>query len=309
MTEQNATGFRRYIRYGYLVLVTVAFMYALYAQWGNLSDGLAKVGVGKIVFSTSLATLGVGISGLAWLAIIRGLGATISLHDGARMFFLTQLGKYVPGSLWPVAMQADIATQLDIPVRVAVMAQVLFMWVLVVTSAVLGSFAGLGFLYSAFQTNGSLWFALLSPLLLIFLHPKVTVTVLNGILKGLGRDPLPGKLGWGATLQAVGWSLVMWAIYAAHLWVIHDPLLSKGWLDWPVVDYLIMLSLFAAAWLVGFVIVIAPAGAGPRELVIVATLGVYPGVIVAVVSRVALIIADGLCAGLAALLQVRRSTQ
>lgn len=309
MTTQNATAIRQYIRYGYSALITVAFAYALYAQWGNLTDGLNRLGLAPILFSIALATLGVGVSGLVWLAIIRGLGATISFRDGARMFFITQLGKYVPGSLWPVAMQADIATQLGIPVRVAVMAQVLFMWVLVVTAAVLGSFAGLGLAYTAIGVGGSLWFALFSPLLLVFLHPGITLAILNGILKMLGRDPLPGKLGWGATVQAVGWALVMWLIYGTHLWVLLDPLLHKGWLYWPAVDYLVMVSLFAAAWLVGFVIIIAPAGAGPRELVLVATLGPSTGVVIAAISRVALILADGLCASIAALLQIRSSTQ
>lgn len=309
MQSSNATAIRRAIRYGYLVLITVAFAYALVSQWGTLRDGLAHVGLGAIMASIGLATLGVGVSGLVWLAIIRGLGADITAREGARMFFITQLGKYVPGSLWPVAMQADIGTQLGIPVRVAVMAQVLFMWVLVVTAGVLGSVAGLGVVFTVLQINGNLWLAALSPLLLVCVHPKITMGVLNQLLNLLGRQPLPGQLGWGAMARAVAWAFLMWLIYGAHLWVIHDPLVHKGWLYWPEVNYLFMVSLFAVAWLVGFIVIIAPAGAGPREIILVTALGATMGIPIAAISRVALIIADGLCAGLAALLQVGSRAQ
>lgn len=296
MTQHNATGFRQYIRYGYLVLIAVAFAYALVTQRASLVDGLTQLGVIPVLWSLLLAVLGVGVSGLIWLAVIRSLGATIRLRDGAVMFFVTQLGKYVPGSLWPVVMQADYATKLGIPVRVAVMAQVLFMWVYVVSAAAVGFPLGLMVLANSTGWQLNPWLMCLAPLVFVLLHPRLTQWTLNGILRLLGRDPLPSTPGGWAMVKVCGLSILMWGLFGGHLFVLVRPLLHHGWIDIPALDFLNAAVAFAAAWLVGFVVVLAPAGLGPRELVLVAAYPHLPhAVLVAAISRVVLTLADGLC--------------
>jgi uncharacterized membrane protein YbhN (UPF0104 family) len=60
---------------------------------------------------------------------------------------------------------------------------------------------------------------------------------------------------------------------------------------------------FAAGWVVGFVLLIAPAGVGPREAAIVALLplGQGTGLLIALVSRLMMTVADAVWAGLTAL--------
>lgn len=275
-------------------MISVAFVYALYTQRTSLIDGLGQLGIGPLLWALGLAILGVGVSGLMWLAVIRSLGATISTCDGAVMFFITQLGKYVPGSVWPVMLQADYATKLNIPVRVAVMAQVLFMWVYVVSAAAVGFPLGLMVVANSTGWQINPWAMCLAPVVLVLLHPRLTQAILNGILRLLGRDPLPGTPGRWAMAKVCGWAILMWGLLGAHLFVLVRPLLHHGWLDIPVLDYLNASMAFAAAWLVGFVIVITPAGVGPRELVLVAAYPHLPhAVLVAAISRVVLTLADG----------------
>jgi uncharacterized membrane protein YbhN (UPF0104 family) len=73
---------------------------------------------------------------------------------------------------------------------------------------------------------------------------------------------------------------------------------------------LIALGGYAFAWCVGFVVVLAPAGAGIRELLLVAALGPVIGTLnataVALVSRAVNTISDLLCAG-AAVASARRT--
>ena len=42
-----------------------------------------------------------------WLCLVRGAGVTVSTLDAGSTFFVTQLGKYVPGSVWPIVAQAS----------------------------------------------------------------------------------------------------------------------------------------------------------------------------------------------------------
>lgn len=303
MSPQNATAIRQYIRYGYLVLIAVAFVYALAIQWDHLRAGLTELGIAPILWSLGLATAGVGVSGLIWLTLIRSLGATIGLRDGGAMFFITQLGKYVPGSLWPVVMQADYANRLGIPVRVAVMAQVLFMWVYVVSAAAIGFPLGVMVLVNRTGWQIHPWAMCLAPVVLVLLHPHLTQAIMNGILRILRRDPLPGTPGGWAMVKVCGLSILMWGLFGGHLFVLVRPLLHHSWIDIPALDFANASVAFAAAWLVGFVVVIAPAGVGPRELVLIAA---YPNwthaVLVAAISRVVLTLADGFWALTASLI-------
>ncbi len=68
--------------------------------------------------------------------------------------------------------------------------------------------------------------------------------------------------------RAVGWALVMWAAYGVHLWLLVRPQETSGRAD------LLLLATggYALAWTAGFLFVIAPAGAGVRELALVAAL-------------------------------------
>lgn len=302
MDTQNVARWRVWLRYSYLAIITAAFCYALITQREELARGITTLGPWPIVHSVGLATLGVLASGLVWYTIIRGLGADLNLAMGARMFFITQLGKYVPGSIWPVMMQAEMAHSIGIPIRVAAMAQVLFMWVLVVTGSVLGTPMVLAEVVGKWVSNFNPWF-MLSPLLLLgLLHPKLTIWVLNTILGWLKQAPLPQALGIWPTIQATCWALVMWACFGGHLFVIFKELKpNQVWLE---LVFIFLTLAFALAWVAGFLFLIAPAGLGVREAVFIAfSPGVDLGTIIVLLalSRVALTLADGICAGLAAL--------
>jgi uncharacterized membrane protein YbhN (UPF0104 family) len=89
-------------------------------------------------------------------------------------------------------------------------------------------------------------------------------------------------------LAACAWAAAMWLCYGAHLYLltvaVGDPVAG-----------IVSTGVFAAAWVVGFVLLIAPAGLGPREAAIVALLplSAASALIVALVSRLIMAIADG----------------
>ena len=76
------------------------------------------------------------------------------------------------------------------------------------------------------------------------------------------------------------------------------------------IDVLRYAGVFAAAWVAGFVVVVAPGGLGVREAVIVALLqgrlGEAEAIVLATASRIAFTVVD-LSAGVPALIAVRRA--
>ena len=103
------------------------------------------------------------------------------------------------------------------------------------------------------------------------------------------------------TLRSVGWALAAWLCYGGQVWLLAHQLGVAGGLRLLAHST----GAFAGAWCVGFLLVIAPAGAGAREAALILLLGPsVPGAqatVVAVVSRLLFTVADLAWGGVAVL--------
>jgi uncharacterized membrane protein YbhN (UPF0104 family) len=92
-------------------------------------------------------------------------------------------------------------------------------------------------------------------------------------------------------VRAAGWGLVSWLAYGLHVWVLAGALTTA---DLPLLAS--ATGAFAAAWCAGFLLMVAPAGAGVREAALVLLLGgslTRPQAsVVAVVSRLLFVLGD-----------------
>ncbi len=294
-------AWRRVLRIGYLVLVFGVFVVAVIARRQDLADQLGSMDLLPLVASVVSGLAGVGVSGLVWRRMLHGLGSPLPIRPAARVFFVAQLGKYLPGSLWPVLAQAELGRDHGVPARSAVAAQTLFMWIHLVTGAIIGVpvLAAIRVIPMPLA---------IAPLLLVpLLFPRPLLAVMNGLLGRLGRQPLPGRPSGADMAVACGWALVMWALYGLHIHFAIDAL------EFPapgILPVLVVTGVFAAAWSAGFLFLIAPAGAGARELVLVAGLSMVAApetaFTVTLISRLFLSLADGAWGGAGLLAGVGR---
>lgn len=284
---------RAALRAAFLVAVLAALGTALAARWDEVAARLEQLQPLPALLGTAVAVVGVGVSGQVWRVLLAGLGAPLPARTAARVFFLGQLGKYLPGSLWPVLAQAELGRDLGVRRPVALAAQALFMWVHVVTGGVV---AALGL-----AAGGALpwWVAVAALPGLVLLAPGPLVALLDRLLRLVRREPLPVRPRPAEMAVAVGLAAIMWACYGTHLWALAQALAVA--VSWPLAA-----GAFAAAWTVGFLVLIAPAGAGVREALVVALLGGPAGaaLTVALVSRAAMTVADAVWGAVA--LAVRR---
>jgi uncharacterized membrane protein YbhN (UPF0104 family) len=139
------------------------------------------------------------------------------------------------------------------------------------------------------------------PPALLLAAPPVLNRLIALALRVARRPPLPVPLSLAGALRAVGWALLAWLAYGAHVWLLARQLGVGGG---PSL-LLQCTGAFAGAWCVGFLLVVAPAGAGAREAALILLLGpVMPAAqatVVVVVSRLLFTTADLGCAGVAAL--------
>ncbi len=287
---------KRVVRFGFLAVALGFGVWAVVSQWEAISAGLARLSWPLLGVSL-VAVVGALLAGmLMWRALLADLGSPLRLTDAAKIFFIGQLGKYIPGSVWPVLAQMEMGKDHGIPRARSAAAFFLTYPIylatgLLVAVATLPAFAG-------DSVAGYAWLLLLLPVLAVGLHPKVVNGVLNLGFRLLRRPPLERPLTARGVLTSTGWAFAGWAAYGAQLAVIVHGLGATG-------PRAVVLSFgaFALAWCLGFVFVLAPAGAGVREVAMVAALAPVldqgSAIAAALVSRVVVSVGDLVCAAFA----------
>ena len=248
--------------------------------------------VGPVAAAGSFAAVLVGLlaSALVWRALLADLGSALPLGPALRIFFVGQLGKYLPGSVFAIAAQMELGRSQGVSRSRIGAAGLLFMGVLVAAGLLVAA-AVLPFTSpAALQRYG--WVLLALPVGLLCLAPPVLTRVVDRLLRLLRRDALERPLSWRGTGAALGWAVTMWAAYGVHLFVLVSALPGSAGPN----RLLLSTGAYALAWTAGFVVVVAPAGAGVRELALVVALApVLPrssALALAVLSRVLMTLGD-----------------
>ncbi|MFC4586503.1 lysylphosphatidylglycerol synthase transmembrane domain-containing protein [Sphaerisporangium corydalis] len=299
----RSTTRKKLVRVAFLLVALGFGAWAIAGRWAQVAEGIGRLSW-PLLAGSLVAVLAALVAGmLMWRALLADLGSPLPFTDAAKVFFVGQLGKYIPGSLWPVLAQMEMGKDLGIPRPRSAAAFFLTYPIylvsgLTVAAVTLPVFAGDSVARYA-------WLVLLLPVLVAGLHPRVVNGVLGLGLRLLKRPPLERPLTRRGVLVSAGWALAGWLAYGAHLALIVAGLGAAG----PRATAL-SLGAFALAWCLGFLVVVAPAGAGVREVAMVAALApVLPGgsaIAAALCSRLVVSAGDLVCAGVAGL-AARRS--
>jgi hypothetical protein len=298
----------RALRVAFLLVAVVVIVATLREQGGQVRGAIGRTGIVAPVVSLVAALAGLFASAQVWRSLLTDLGSRLPLRTALHVFFLGQLGKYLPGSVFAVAAQMELGRDQGVSRSRVGTASLLFMGVLVATGLLVSAVALP--LTSPDALGRYFWVLLVLPVGLVCLAPPVLSRIVAVGLRVLRRDPLARPLSWRGLGAAVGWSLAMWVAYGVHVLLLVLPQrdeLSGGAASLP----LLALGGYALAWTVGFLFLLAPAGAVLREAVLVLAfaplLDKPAATAVAVVSRGVMTLGDLLWGGVGALLRPQRS--
>jgi glycosyltransferase 2 family protein len=271
-----------------LAAAVVAGVLAVVAERDALGQAWSDIGAGRVVAAGALGLVGVRASAQVWLAAMAAADVRVPARTGVPLFAVTQLGKYLPGAAWPYLAQLHRLRQHGARTTDVLTGQAVFLLLHVGTGALvavaaLPALGGTGLM-------GGWWLYLLPALAgLLLLWPPVLRALLRHAPGRLRRETL---LHGRDLARAGAWMGLTWLSYGAALALLSRPLseLSPATL-------LTATGCFALAWTVGFVVVVTPAGAGVREVVLVAALSAtgmegVTALAVALASRVSLTLAD-----------------
>jgi glycosyltransferase 2 family protein len=293
----------RPVRWAFVAATVGLGCYAIAANWAGVHSGLTKIGIGAVV----AAMVSVLVALLALMQVYRGLlgalGSPLSVRVAAQILFVGQLGKYLPGSVWPVLAQMELGAAHQVPRRRSASASILTM----LLSLLAGILAGLVMLPFSKGAGPYWWVFLFAPVFLALLYPRLLNRILDRLLRLAKRPPLEQPLTGRAIATALTWGVVSWVLFGLQIWLLGDQLGLSG-----PSGFLLATGAFAFAWSAGFLVVFAPAGAGVREVVLIALLSPAVGAdkagAIALVSRVLMTLGDLVSAGAAAWFARRSAT-
>jgi glycosyltransferase 2 family protein len=234
-------------------------------QWRDVSDTVGEIGPTAIAGALVLALLGLAASALTWRAALAELGSRAAVPAALKIYLVGQLGKYIPGSVWALVVQMELARAAAIRRTSALGASIVAIVVNVVTGGALGlavqPLLGDRSVFDlAVAAAGLLGCA-------VCIAPPVLGRVIDLGLRVAGQPPLARRPRWAGIVTAAGFSLTSWLAYGLAL-----GLLAVGAGGDPAESFAVALPAVALAMTIGFLVVVAPSGLGVREAVLVATL-------------------------------------
>lgn len=296
---------QRRLRAAFL-LVAVAFaVLALASQWDEAGERIGDLSVARVGLA-ALCTVGSLVASfLAWRETLAGLGDRLPVATAARIFFLGQLAKYVPGSIWAIVGQMELARVHGVRRERTATAGI----VVLVISLAMGLTLGLLAVPALLDADSELYASsvlLLIPLAVV-LHPKVLTWLVQRGLRLLKRPPLESALSLTTIWRVAVFSILSNGLLGLQIWQLAVDVGGEGWA-------LLALAVggYGLAASVSLVVIPLPAGAGLREAILVLLLapeiGAASATLVAILARLLLTVADVAAAGLAAAATRQRGT-
>jgi hypothetical protein len=291
--------------------VTVAVTIFIVKRVGLGLDDLAgldaerwRPSVGLFLLSC-LALLGgyVASAGI-WSRMVADMGGpSLPLGAATEVYLIANLGRYVPGKLWQIAGLAVLARQRGVPVAVSTAAAVLGQAVALGGAALVGTLALLG----RGEPLGGwsvLALAILAGLVGVALVPPLQRWAIRLWFRIAGHA---GETVRTSPATTLGWLVLYtlnWILYAAAFLLLVRSFALPG-------PAAVVGSAFAAAYVLGYAAVFAPAGIGVREGFLVfflsPVMGVGPAGVVSILARLWTTVLELLPAGVLWLLHVRRT--
>jgi uncharacterized membrane protein YbhN (UPF0104 family) len=291
VTGQPSTRRRRAAALVFVAAAVAAALVAIARDRSAVEAALGRVDPTDLALSVGLAVLGVSATFVMWRALLSGLGVTVATSTASRMFFVAQLGKYLPGSVWPLVAQLEYGRRAGLDRKAVLAANLLAL----AFGTGTGLLMSLGLFFSSTWGSHRWWFLLLLPPALTMLHPKTVLATLNFALTRLHRPTLDIALPWSTVMTAAAWGAVSWLLLGAHLVVLLHAMDAAT-----ATDSAVVIASFALATCTGMIVVFAPVGLGVRDGMLVALIGpiagTAPAITAALLSRLVLTISDLLLA-------------
>lgn len=216
-----------------------------------------------VAASGALVLLGYAILIQAWRVMVNGWGSRLGYRDAARIWFVSNLGRYVPGKVWQITAMAVMAEQAGVSRYAAAGSAVLVNLVNLV--------AGVGVITvttASVLENRSLILGSTAVLgLLLLLTPRLVPWLVALYARVRRKERQVAAVGSGPIWMTAILSVAAWVLYGGAFM-----LLAKGVVASSTGSVASYIGAFTTSYLAGYLFLLAPGGIGAREGVLLVLL-------------------------------------
>ncbi len=201
-----------------LAIIAIAFVArTLLRDREEIADALEQARPGWLIAGFLVAAVGMVAIALPWRRALRLLGGDLPIGQLVARYFVGEIGKYVPGGVWPILGRGELARRHGVR-RVAAYGSVALSLVALYLAAMFVVVATLPALLSGDDGTGPVAVVLLLPVGLVALHPRVLTAAL-GFVERVTRRHVDLELpSWRQSVTLVSLYVPAWiAIGGRHL--------------------------------------------------------------------------------------------
>jgi len=243
-----------------LVIVLVALIWVIWKNVAEISSYNFELEYSYLIASFAVIILNYLFCFLIWHWLTASFGLHVPIIKAARGWFLSYLGKYVPGKIALLLVRMDayngysskkVAVATVVEYIVALVAACLVVLIsLLFSPDIVPDYVG--------------WIAIIGIVsLLAVLYPQVLKNVVNRVLKLLRKDPLDEVPAFKNIVLFVGINMIATLVAGFAFYLVLNSLSPVSFNY-----YLIITGIYSIAGLVGLAAFFAPSGIGVREGVI-----------------------------------------
>jgi uncharacterized membrane protein YbhN (UPF0104 family) len=218
---------------------------------------------GVVSLSCAVVLVNYGILIEAWRTVLAGWGGRLGFWPSARIWTISNLGRYVPGKVWQMGTMAMMAQDRGVSGVAAAGSAIIVTLINTVAGFVV--LAATGARVLAIPTAGFVVITGIGVALLLTPQLVPWLGALAGRLTGrrIAIPKLPHRAIWTAALI----SALSWMAYG-----IAFRLLAAGVLGYAAGALSLYVAVFTGSYLLGFLALFAPGGLGVREYVMATAL-------------------------------------
>jgi len=282
-----------------VLLIGVIFYFLaknLYVNWNEIVKYDWDINYYFLTCSFLLLMVGSVLMALGWNLILRVLGGRLTYKKALKIFFITDLAKYVPGKVWTMVGKVYLCAKEGVPVATT-SASVVIQPLIQVVAGISMFLVSLPFWTKSNDFVNKLYFFLpLIPIGLIMLHPAIMVRLLNFVLTKFKQKPIELHIKYRHILLI----LLLWC----GLWVLTGItyyFLIIAVHSFPISRLPVTIGIFAIAGISQF---LTPSGIGVLEGVLTVLLGLYfpvpVAILIALLARAWKTVAELVCVAITA---------
>lgn len=258
MTAPSRRTLLRVVQVVLAAIVIALVARKLIAEWGAVRLALHEARPNWLALAASgivvLVTYAVLIE--TWRVILRGWQHEIPFLDAARIWTISNLGKYLPGKVWSITALAVMSREYGVSAAEGATASVLVTLINTIVGFAVAIVAGASLL----RIPPVLVAVIALMAVAVLASPSALPTLGLWAGKLFRREIVLRPLAHRVLLGAGVLTCVAWLMYGVAFW-----LFTKGVLGAAPGALRNYVAVFAGSYLIGFIAIFAPAGVGPRE--------------------------------------------